>query len=69
MDKMTRQGTHDLLDRVLDARGGNGFELNTYSVTGRVFLRVDVGAHSYREALPTTELPDAVRRAKEATDD
>ena len=66
---MTQQGIHDLLDRVLDGGGSDEFEFGMYGAIKRVALKVCVGKHYYRESLPITELPNAVRRAKEATDE
>ena len=70
MDKMTRQGIHDLLDRVLnvqDGKWGSLYFMRTSS--GIVKVKLSVSNVSYEEERPWSEVNEVVTRAKEATNE
>ena len=71
MEKMARQGIHDLLDRVLDASIGDEwayFRFTRYS-NGSPQLDVSTNGIEYSERRPASELIEAITRAKVATDE
>jgi hypothetical protein len=68
MDKMTRQGIHDLLDRVLDGVPAQRFVLTRF-VGGSCNLIVWNGEQRIEQESGWSSIGELVTRAKEATDE
>ena len=71
MNKQTRQGIHDLLDRVLNANTEEAWPRFwlTRKTDGTMNLVVRIGAVKIEQEFGVADQAEAIARAKEATDE
>ena len=71
MDRMTKQGIHDLLERVLNAntKGEWAFFRFVRYTNGSPMLNIRLSGIEYLEVRAESELIEVVTRAKDATDE